>query len=58
VLRANLLRSLHVREFSSEAVFLEPCRTHVLHDVICTYCLDCRDLDLCRDEQLQARLAL
>ncbi len=33
----------------------EPCRSFVLRNVICSYCNDCTDLDLCRDPALQAR---
>lgn len=33
----------------------EPCRSFVLRNVICSYCNDCTDLDLCRDPMLQAR---
>lgn len=42
-----------VREFSPEAEFREPCASFTLRDVICAYCNDCRDLDLCRDPALQ-----
>lgn len=30
----------------------DPCRSFVLRDVICEYCNDCRELDLCRDPRL------
>lgn len=33
----------------------EPCRSFVLRNVVCSYCNDCIDLDLCRDPALQAR---
>lgn len=52
-LRRNLLRLLRVREFSPEAAFVDPCRTFILRDCVCTYCNERRDLDLCRDEALQ-----
>jgi hypothetical protein len=35
------------------SVYQEPCLTLVLPDVICSDCSDCRDLDLCRDPELQ-----
>ncbi|CAI7838422.1 unnamed protein product, partial [Closterium sp. NIES-53] len=54
VLRRQLLRVLRVREFAPEAIFRDPCRSFVLPGVICSYCNDCRDLDLCRDQLLQA----
>ena len=36
----------------------EPCMSFVLQDVICPSCNDCRDLDLCRDPQLQVSFLL
>ncbi|KAK9830879.1 hypothetical protein WJX81_001263 [Elliptochloris bilobata] len=53
VLRRNLLRLTHTREFAHAAAFKEPCRSFVLRDVICAYCNACADLDLCRDPNLQ-----
>lgn len=53
VLRRNLLKLVHVREFASASEFHEPCMSFMLRDVICTSCNDCRDLDLCRDPHLQ-----
>ena len=52
LLRKNALRLLRVPEYAPEAKFREPCVTFVLRDVVCGYCGDCRDLDLCRDERL------
>jgi len=52
ILRRQLLKLLKVREFSQAADFKEACLALTLPDVICSYCNDCRDLDLCRDEQL------
>ncbi|OMO70162.1 hypothetical protein CCACVL1_19081 [Corchorus capsularis] len=54
VLRKNLLRYARVREFAPEAEFHDPCPSFILPNVICSYCNDCRDLDLCRDSALQA----
>ncbi|KNC76375.1 hypothetical protein SARC_11125, partial [Sphaeroforma arctica JP610] len=47
--RKNLLRLLHVGEFSKAAQFEDPCLTFVLPEVICNFCMECRDIDLCRD---------
>jgi len=50
-LRRNLLAQLHIRDFSAEAQFREPCRTARLADVACRWCHDVADLDLNRDSQ-------
>ncbi|XP_071723103.1 DNA polymerase epsilon catalytic subunit A-like isoform X1 [Rutidosis leptorrhynchoides] len=52
VMRRNLLKYVHVREFAPEAEFHDPCPSFILPNVICSYCNDCRDLDLCRDPAL------
>ncbi|XP_040949366.1 DNA polymerase epsilon catalytic subunit A isoform X2 [Gossypium hirsutum] len=52
VLRKNLLKYVHVKEFAPEAEFHDPCPSFILPNVICSYCNDCRDLDLCRDSAL------
>lgn len=52
-MRKALMRLLSVREFSKEAQFVDPCLTYVLPDVICAQCLACRDLDLCRDPNIE-----
>ena len=36
-LRRNLLKMLDVREFATEAQFVNPCRTYVLPDVMCGF---------------------
>ncbi|XP_020701921.2 DNA polymerase epsilon catalytic subunit A isoform X1 [Dendrobium catenatum] len=51
-LRKNLLKLVRVREFAPEAQFCDPCLSFTLPNVICSYCNDCRDLDLCRDPTL------
>ncbi|CAG9465602.1 unnamed protein product [Pedinophyceae sp. YPF-701] len=53
ILARQLLRVLHVREFSAEAEFRDPCRSWVLRDVVCHACNDCRDIDLCRDHEVE-----
>ncbi|MED6160430.1 hypothetical protein PIB30_051460 [Stylosanthes scabra] len=52
VMRKNLLKYVRVREFAPEAEFRDPCHSFILSNVICSYCNDCRDLDLCRDSGL------
>eukprot|EP00899_Mesostigma_viride_P020528 jgi/Mesvir1/28477/Mv15897-RA.2 len=54
-MRRNLLKLVHVRDFSEEAQFKDPCLSFVLPNIICSYCNDCRDLDICRDPLLMAR---
>ena len=49
VLKRNLLELIHVREFSEEAKFKNPCTSFKLGQVICDYCNYCRDIDLCRE---------
>ncbi|XP_022957705.1 DNA polymerase epsilon catalytic subunit A-like [Cucurbita moschata] len=55
VMRKNLLKYVRVREFAPEAEFSDPCSSIILPNVICSYCDDCRDLDLCRDSALLAQ---
>ncbi|XP_042499556.1 DNA polymerase epsilon catalytic subunit A-like isoform X2 [Macadamia integrifolia] len=55
VMRKNLLKYVRVREFAPEAQFHDPCLSFTLPNVICSYCNDCRDLDLCRDSVLLAQ---
>ncbi|XP_057456006.1 DNA polymerase epsilon catalytic subunit A-like [Lotus japonicus] len=52
VMRKNLLKYVKVREFAPEAEFRDPCHSFILSNVICSYCNDCRDMDLCRDSAL------
>ncbi|CAI0398250.1 unnamed protein product [Linum tenue] len=55
VMRKNLLKYVRVREFAPEAEFHDPHSSFVLPNVICSYCNDCRDLDLCQDSALQSQ---
>ncbi|KAK9279688.1 hypothetical protein L1049_013368 [Liquidambar formosana] len=55
IMRKNLLKYVRVREFAPEAEFRDPCLSFILPNVICSYCNDCRDLDLCRDSALLAQ---
>ncbi|KAK3041245.1 hypothetical protein RJ639_001528, partial [Escallonia herrerae] len=55
IMRKNLLRYVRVREFAPEAEFRNHSIAFVLPNVICSYCNDCRDLDLCRDRALLAQ---
>lgn len=54
VMRKNLLKYVHVREFAPEAEFHDPCPSFILRNVACSYCHDCRDLDLHGDAALLA----
>jgi len=54
LLRRNALRLLRVAEFAPQAEFIDPCVSFTLRDAMCSYCSDCRDLDLCRDPDLAA----
>ena len=40
VMQRNALKLLHVREFSPEARFVEPCLSFVLRGAVCEYCND------------------
>lgn len=53
LLKKQLLRMLHVKEFGPEATWKDPCASLVIPDVVCPSCQDCRELDLCRDPSLQ-----
>ena len=48
VLRRNLLKMIKVGEFSQEAKYCNPSFIFVLPDVICDFCLNIRDIDICR----------
>ncbi|TFJ85676.1 hypothetical protein NSK_003184 [Nannochloropsis salina CCMP1776] len=52
VLRRQLLAQLGAKEFSEQGLSEDYCRSFVVPDLICAFCSHCRDLDLCRDEQL------
>lgn len=53
LLRKELLALLDVREFSKEGTFANPSESLRLAQVSCDSCTMARDLDLCRDEDLQ-----
>jgi DNA polymerase epsilon subunit 1 len=55
LLRTTLLKMIGVLPFSPEAQFIDPCQTLVLTDVICTFCNQARDFDMCRDPLLLQR---
>ncbi|KAA8544223.1 hypothetical protein F0562_022235 [Nyssa sinensis] len=55
IMRKNLLKYVRVREFAPEAEFQDHCLSFTLPNVICSYCNDCRDIDLCRDRALLAQ---
>ncbi|MCD7471233.1 DNA polymerase epsilon catalytic subunit A [Datura stramonium] len=52
IMRRNLLKLVRVREFAPESEFRSLSVSYTLPNVICSYCNDCRDLDLCRDRAL------
>ena len=55
VLRRNVFRLLNVPEFGPKSQFVEPCRSYTLHGVVCEFCNDSKDLDMCRDPRMLAR---
>ncbi len=46
------MKLLHIREFSHESEFMNPCTSYLLSDVICTWCNYPCDMDLLRDPDL------
>ncbi|OBT56071.1 DNA polymerase epsilon subunit 1 [Pseudogymnoascus sp. 24MN13] len=52
LLRKELLMLFEVREFSSEATFVNPSSSLRFQQVICDTCTMARDLDFCRDADL------
>ena len=52
-LRRQLLRLIHVKEFSTEASFKAPAKSLLVHDVFCQGCLDVSDCDVCMDPAMQ-----
>jgi DNA polymerase epsilon subunit 1 len=48
-LRRNMLKLIGIGEFSWEAEWRDPCVSLVLPEVICKVCNECRDIDLCKD---------
>lgn len=54
ILKVQLLRLCAVRDFSPESKWQNPSLEFILHDVTCSFCNDCADLDLCRNVVLTA----
>jgi DNA polymerase epsilon subunit 1 len=52
ILKKNSMKTIGVQEFAEETFFKDPCRTFILHDVICEYCSNYKDLDFCKDKLL------
>ncbi|XP_076907140.1 DNA polymerase epsilon catalytic subunit A-like [Bidens hawaiensis] len=52
IMKRNLLTLVHVREFAPEAQFQKCLVSFTLPDVICSYCYECRDIDLREDTAL------
>lgn len=48
-LRRQLLAMLHVKEFAKEGVFIDPCCSVVVRDVVCSSCRAVADVDICRE---------
>ncbi|CAI9778339.1 unnamed protein product [Fraxinus pennsylvanica] len=55
IMRRNLLKLVRIREFAPEAEFQNLSMSLTLPNIICSYCNDCRDLDLCSDRALIAQ---
>ncbi|KAL8542730.1 hypothetical protein ACS0TY_003567 [Phlomoides rotata] len=53
-MRRNLLKLVRVREFAPEAEFQNLRTSLTLPNIICSYCNECRDLDLCGDRALSS----
>lgn len=53
MLRRQLLRMVHVKEFGPESSWKDPCASLVIPDIVCPSCQNCQDLDMCRDPTLQ-----
>ncbi|KAJ3675811.1 hypothetical protein LUZ60_004853 [Juncus effusus] len=51
-MRKNLLKMVRVKEFAPEAQYQDSLPSFSLPNVICSYCNECRDLDLTRDSAL------
>ncbi|KAG6013956.1 DNA polymerase epsilon catalytic subunit [Claviceps lovelessii] len=54
LLRKELLALFEVREFSKEGTFVNPSESLKLVQLSCDSCTVARDLDLCRDQDLQS----
>ncbi|KAJ3022675.1 UNVERIFIED_CONTAM: DNA polymerase epsilon catalytic subunit [Siphonaria sp. JEL0065] len=52
ILKRDLLNLLGIKEFSEEAIFVNPCEPFRLPQIICEYCNLTRDMDLTRDRDL------
>ncbi|CAK9437319.1 uncharacterized protein LODBEIA_P16970 [Lodderomyces beijingensis] len=50
VLRKELLQVFDVKEFSKQAIFTNPSTSLIIPHVICDYCNQIRDLDVCRED--------
>jgi len=49
ILKGNCLKLIQAEEYSKETYFKEPCKTFIIHNIICEVCSNNCDLDLCRD---------
>ncbi|KAI3405326.2 POL2 [Candida oxycetoniae] len=51
VLRKELLQIFDIKEFSDQAQFNNPSTSLIVPHVICDYCNQIRDIDICREEE-------
>ncbi len=51
-IKKNSLKLMNIEEFSKETEFIDPCRTFILHDVVCELCSSNKDFDFCRDANI------
>ena len=58
ILRRQLLRNMHVKEYSEEAQFVDPFNSFVIPAVFCPFCNAVRNLDICSDPDLQISVRL
>ncbi|MES1920885.1 hypothetical protein MHBO_002502, partial [Bonamia ostreae] len=47
-LKRSLLKLLSIPLFSPDAIFSDPGQSFVLQDIVCSYCADCTQIDLCK----------
>jgi len=48
-LHHQLLKAVHTDEFQAGSKFENPCHSYILPDIVCTFCHNTRDIDICRD---------
>ena len=58
ILRRQLLRNMHEKEYSEEAQVVDPFNSFVIPAVFCPFCNAVRNLDICSDPDLQISVRL